>query len=43
VPEVEVAPLEELGPGRMLLVPAGERTIGVYNCEGRLFAIEDRC
>jgi 3-phenylpropionate/trans-cinnamate dioxygenase ferredoxin subunit len=43
VAEIEVAPLEELGPGRMLLVPAGDRTIGVYNCEGRLFAIEDRC
>ena len=40
---VEVAPLEELLPGSMRLVPAGARTVGVYNCAGRLFAIEDRC
>jgi 3-phenylpropionate/trans-cinnamate dioxygenase ferredoxin component len=43
VAEIEVAPLEELPPGTMRLVPAGERTIGVYNCEGKLYAIEDRC
>ena len=30
-------------PGEMRLVEAGERKIGVYNCGGRLFAIEDRC
>jgi 3-phenylpropionate/trans-cinnamate dioxygenase ferredoxin subunit len=24
-------------------VPAGSRTVGVFNCEGRLHAIEDRC
>lgn len=40
---VEVALLEELLPGSMRLVPAGARTVGVYNCAGRLFAIEDRC
>ena len=38
--EVEVGALE---PGEMRLVPAGSRTIGVYNCAGRLLAIEDRC
>lgn len=41
--EIEVAPIDELPPGTMRLVPAGERTIGVYNCGGRLHAIEDRC
>ncbi len=41
--EIEVSPLEELPPGTMRLVPAGEHTIGVYNCSGRLYAIEDRC
>jgi 3-phenylpropionate/trans-cinnamate dioxygenase ferredoxin component len=41
--EVEVGPLEELPPGAMRLVPAGARTVGVYNCNGRLHAIEDRC
>ena len=40
---VEVAPLEELPAGSMRLVPVGSRTVGVYNCNGRFFAIEDRC
>jgi len=41
--EIEVALLDELPPGAMRLVPAGSRTIGVYNCAGTLYAIEDRC
>ena len=41
--EVEVAPLAELPPGTMRLVEVGALTIGVYNCAGRLYAIEDRC
>ena len=41
--ELEVAPLEELPPGAMTLVDAGALTIGVYNCAGKLHAIEDRC
>ena len=41
--ELEVCPLEELAPGMMRLVPAGSVTIGVFNCEGALYAIEDRC
>jgi 3-phenylpropionate/trans-cinnamate dioxygenase ferredoxin subunit len=43
VAKVEVGPLDELPPGSMRLVPAGARTIGVYNCGGKLYAIEDRC
>jgi 3-phenylpropionate/trans-cinnamate dioxygenase ferredoxin subunit len=43
VAEVEVGPLDELPPGSMRLVEAGPLTIGVYNCAGRLLAIEDRC
>lgn len=43
MPELQVAPLEELPPGSMLLVPARGRTVGVYNCGGSLYAIEDRC
>ena len=39
----EVCPVEELPPGRMKLVPAGSITVGVYNCNGELSAIEDRC
>jgi 3-phenylpropionate/trans-cinnamate dioxygenase ferredoxin component len=41
--EVDVAQLDELSPGSMRLVGAGRVTIGVYNCAGRLLAIEDRC
>jgi 3-phenylpropionate/trans-cinnamate dioxygenase ferredoxin subunit len=41
--DIEVCPVEELPPGAMKLVPAGSRTIGVYNCAGKLHAIEDRC
>ena len=41
--EVEVGPLAELPDGSMKLVEAGSVTIGVYNCGGRLLAIEDRC
>ena len=43
MPELEVAPVEELPPGSMRLGPASSRTIGVYNCAGTLYAIEDRC
>ena len=41
--EREVAPLDKLPPGSVKLVEAGALTIGVYNCAGRLLAIEDRC
>ena len=40
---VEVCLLDELPPGAMRLVPAGELMVGVYNCGNRLYAIEDRC
>jgi 3-phenylpropionate/trans-cinnamate dioxygenase ferredoxin subunit len=43
MPAVEVCPLDELPPGTMRLVPAGTLTVGVFNCEGSLHAIEDRC
>ena len=41
--EIEVAPVDELPPGTMRLVPAGAITVGVYNCGGRYHGIEDRC
>jgi 3-phenylpropionate/trans-cinnamate dioxygenase ferredoxin subunit len=41
--QVEVAPVEELPSGTMRIVPAGERLVGVYNCGGTYYAIEDRC
>jgi 3-phenylpropionate/trans-cinnamate dioxygenase ferredoxin subunit len=43
VAEIEVCLLDELSPGKMRLVPAGQITIGVFNCGGSLHAIEDRC
>ena len=43
MPEIEVCPLDELGPGKMRLVPVGALTVGVFNCDGSLYAIEDRC
>jgi len=43
MPEVEVCPLDELPPGTMRLLEAGPESVGVYNCGGELFAIEDRC
>jgi 3-phenylpropionate/trans-cinnamate dioxygenase ferredoxin subunit len=44
MPEIEVCPLEELPPGSVrVLHDAGPEGIGVYNCAGELFAIEDRC
>ncbi len=43
MPELEVAPLAELPPGSMKIVAAGPLEIGVYNCRGELYALEDRC
>jgi 3-phenylpropionate/trans-cinnamate dioxygenase ferredoxin component len=40
---IDVCPVEELPPGSMKLVPAGPITVGVYNCNGEYYAIEDRC
>jgi 3-phenylpropionate/trans-cinnamate dioxygenase ferredoxin subunit len=41
--EISAAPLGELPPGTMKLVEEGTLRIGVFNCEGALHAIEDRC
>ena len=42
--EVDVCPLAELPPGTVRIVEAAPLlTIGVYNCDGELFALEDRC
>jgi 3-phenylpropionate/trans-cinnamate dioxygenase ferredoxin subunit len=42
--EIEVCPLEELEPGTVRIVEAQPLlTVGVYNCGGELFALEDRC
>ena len=41
--ELDVCPLDELPPGTVKIVRAGELAIGVYNLGGELLAIEDRC
>jgi 3-phenylpropionate/trans-cinnamate dioxygenase ferredoxin subunit len=44
VAELDVAPADEFPPGAMKLVVAGAGLyVGVYNCGGQLYAIEDRC
>ena len=41
--ELTVCPVEELPPGEVKIVRAGELAIGVYNLGGEYYAIEDRC
>ncbi len=41
--ELEVCPLDELPPGAVKIVRSGELAVGVYNVDGELYAIEDRC
>jgi len=41
--KISVCPASELPPGTMKLVEHEGRKIGVFNCDGRLYAIEDRC
>jgi 3-phenylpropionate/trans-cinnamate dioxygenase ferredoxin component len=41
--ELTVCPVDELPPGEVKIVRAGELAIGVYNVGGEYYAIEDRC
>jgi 3-phenylpropionate/trans-cinnamate dioxygenase ferredoxin subunit len=41
--ELTVCAVEELPPGEVKIVRAGELAIGVFNVGGEYFAIEDRC
>jgi 3-phenylpropionate/trans-cinnamate dioxygenase ferredoxin subunit len=43
VPRIDVCPLNELSPGESRLVEWEDVEIGVFNCAGTLYAIEDRC
>ena len=43
MPELDVCPLDELPPGRVKIVHAGPVSVGVFNVDGDLYAIEDRC
>lgn len=40
---VPVCPVDELPSGEMKLVHAGAVDVGVYNIDGELLALEDRC
>jgi 3-phenylpropionate/trans-cinnamate dioxygenase ferredoxin subunit len=40
---VDVCPLEQLPPGARKIVTWEDLEIGVFNCDGQLLAIEDRC
>ena len=40
---IDVCPLDELGPGDKRLVEWEDLEIGVFNCGGTVYAIEDRC
>jgi 3-phenylpropionate/trans-cinnamate dioxygenase ferredoxin component len=40
---IDVCPVSELQPGQMRLVEWEDVEIGVFNCGGSLYAIEDRC
>jgi 3-phenylpropionate/trans-cinnamate dioxygenase ferredoxin subunit len=40
---IDVCPLEQLPPGTRKIVTWEDLEIGVFNCNGELLAIEDRC
>ena len=40
---ITVCPVQELPPGGMRLVTWEDLEIGVFNCGGSFYAIEDRC
>jgi len=40
---IDVCALSELPPGQMRIVDWEDVEIGVFNCAGTLYAIEDRC
>ena len=41
--DVEVAAADSFPPGSSKIVREGSLWVGVYNCGGTLYAIEDRC
>ena len=43
MPKLDVAPVEEFPPGSAKIVTIGWTSIGVYNCNGNLYELEDRC
>ena len=44
MPEIiEICPLSELPPGAKRIVEWEDLEIGIFNCNGEILAIEDRC
>ena len=43
MPEIDVCPLDELPPGSIKIVHAGLDAVCVYNLDGELYGLEDRC
>jgi 3-phenylpropionate/trans-cinnamate dioxygenase ferredoxin component len=42
-PVIDICPVAELPPGERKLVVWEDVEVGVFNCDGALLAIEDRC
>ena len=40
---LDICPIEELPPGTARIVEWEDLEIGIFNCNGVLYAIEDRC
>jgi len=40
---IDVCPAAELAPGEVRVVEWEDLEIGIFNCAGTLYAIEDRC
>lgn len=40
---IDICPIDELPPGARKIVTWEDLEIGVFNCDGELLAIEDRC
>jgi 3-phenylpropionate/trans-cinnamate dioxygenase ferredoxin component len=40
---ITVCPIEDLEPGQSRIVDASGEKVGVFNCDGKIYAIEDRC
>ena len=40
---IDICAVSDLPPGQMRLVEWEDLEIGVFNCNGQIFAIEDRC
>src|SRR5438067_13202170 len=41
--KIDICPVSELPPGGMRMVEWEDLEIGVFNCNGEILAIEDRC